>query len=44
MELETLDQAVVSAKQMASGFKQMMQGMGGLQDLQPQINPQGGGQ
>jgi Spy/CpxP family protein refolding chaperone len=40
MELETLDQAVVSAQKMTSGFKQVMEGMGSLQDLQPKIDPE----
>jgi hypothetical protein len=48
MELEKLDDAVVSARKMTSGLRQMMEGMGGLRDLQPLIeqNPpnQGGEQ
>lgn len=42
MDLESLDQAVGSAKQMTSGFRQMMEGMGGLRELQPKIDPTGG--
>jgi RNA polymerase sigma factor (sigma-70 family) len=48
MELEKLDDAVVSARKMTSGLRQMMEGMGGLRELQPLIeqNPpnQGGEQ
>jgi hypothetical protein len=43
MELETLDEAITSAKQMASGFKQVMEGMGNLRDLQPMIEGRPGG-
>lgn len=39
MDLESLDQAVGSAKQMTTGFKQMMEGMGNLQNLQPKLVP-----
>lgn len=39
MDLESLDQAVGSAQQMTSGFKQVMQGMGNLRELEPKINP-----
>ncbi|MGE9270865.1 MAG: hypothetical protein ACQKBU_08685, partial [Verrucomicrobiales bacterium] len=42
MDLETMDQAVGSAKQLTSGVLQMMEGMGGLQNLQPLLeNPTG---
>ena len=44
MELEALDQAVGSARQIAGGLKQMMQGMGGLQQLQPQGGEGSGGE
>ena len=40
MELEKLDDTVVAAKKMTSGLKQMMEGMGGLQDLGPLIEQQ----
>ncbi|OYV05985.1 MAG: hypothetical protein CFE26_08720, partial [Verrucomicrobiales bacterium VVV1] len=40
MELEKLDGTVVAAKKMTSGLKQMMEGMGGLQDLGPLIEQQ----
>ena len=42
--LETLDEAVGSAKKMTSGFKQVMEGMGSLRELQPQIAPGEGGE
>jgi len=41
MDLESLDQAVGSAKQMTSGFRQMMEGMGGLREIQPMLENQG---
>ena len=44
MELDTLDQAVVSAQKMTSGFKQVMEGMGSLQQLQPEIDPESTGE
>lgn len=44
MDLETLDKAVGSAKQMTSGIKQMMEGMGNLRDLQPKIEGTEGGE
>jgi len=44
MELETLDEAVGSAKQVTSGLKQMMEGMGNLRDLQPKIEGTGEGE
>lgn len=40
MELEKLDGTVIAAKKMTSGLKQMMEGMGGLQDLGPLIDQQ----
>jgi RNA polymerase sigma factor (sigma-70 family) len=40
MELEKLDGTVMSAKKMTSGLKQMMEGMGGLQDLGPLLEQQ----
>lgn len=40
MELEKLDGTVMSAKKMTSGLKQMMEGMGGLQDLGPMLEQQ----
>ncbi|MGB6220157.1 hypothetical protein [Haloferula sp.] len=36
MDLESLDQSISSAKQMTSGFKNIMQGMGNLQELEKQ--------
>ncbi|MBK1826353.1 hypothetical protein [Haloferula rosea] len=45
MDLESLDQAVSSAKQMTTGVRSMMEGMNGLRELQPlmeqQNNPEG---
>lgn len=38
MDLESLDQSISSAKQMTSGFKNIMQGMGNLQELEKQRN------
>lgn len=38
MDLENLDKAVGSAKQMTSGFKQMMEGMGNFRQIQPLMN------
>jgi hypothetical protein len=40
MELEKLDETVVSAKKLTGGLKQMMEGMGGLQDLGPLMERQ----
>lgn len=40
MELEKLDQTVESAKKLTTGFKSVMEGMGGLQDLGPMIEQQ----
>lgn len=40
MELEQLDRAVTSGKTVTSGLKQMMEGMGGLQDLAPLLEQQ----
>ena len=42
MDLETLDEAVGSAKKMTSGFRSMMEGMGTLRQLQPQIEGETG--
>ena len=36
MDLESLDKSISSAKQMTTGFKSIMQGMGNLQDLEKQ--------
>ncbi|MEP4078800.1 hypothetical protein [Haloferula sp.] len=36
MDLESLDKSISSAKQMTSGFKSIMQGMGNLQELENQ--------
>lgn len=44
MKLEEVDQAVGSARQIASGLRQMMEGMGGLQQLQPQLEGGDGGE
>ena len=44
MELDTLDEAVTGAKKMTSGFRSVMEGMGSLRQLQPQIDPEGGGE
>ena len=44
MGLETLDEAVGSAKKMTSGFRSMMEGMGTLRQLQPQIDGDSGDQ
>ena len=35
MELEKLDGAIGSAKKMTTGFRSIMEGMGGLQNLRP---------
>ena len=43
MELETLDEAVGSAKQVTTGLKQVMEGFGNLRNLQPQIEGGNGG-
>jgi hypothetical protein len=40
MELEKLDGTVMNAKKMTSGLKQMMEGMGGLQELGPMLEQQ----
>lgn len=40
MELEKLDQTVESAKKLTSGFKAVMEGMGGLKDLGPLMQQQ----
>ncbi|MDA0766599.1 MAG: hypothetical protein O3A87_07405 [Verrucomicrobia bacterium] len=40
MELDTLDEAVTGAKKMTSGFRSVLEGLGSLQELRPQIEPQ----
>lgn len=40
MELEKLDETIVSARKLTGGLKQMMEGMGGLQDLGPMLEQQ----
>lgn len=40
MPLEKLDESITSAHKMTSGIKQMMEGMGGLQELGPLIEAQ----
>ena len=40
MDLEKLDETVVSAKKLTGGLKQMMEGMGGLQNLGPLMEQQ----
>jgi hypothetical protein len=46
MELEKLDQGVESVKKLTTGFKSVMEGMGGLQNLGPMLEnprqPEGG--
>lgn len=39
MELEKLDDTVIAAKKLTGGLKQMMEGMGGLKDLGPMLDP-----
>ena len=39
MDLESLDKSISSAKQMTTGFKSIMQGMGNLQELEQQRKP-----
>jgi len=39
MELEKLDQTMTSVRQLTIGFKSMMEGMSGLQDLRPPEEP-----
>lgn len=43
MELEKLDEALTSMGKMTSGFRQAMEGMGTLRNLQPEIEPGSGG-
>lgn len=43
MELDNLGQAVGNARKMTSGFRTLMEGMGGLQQLQPRNGPGSGG-
>lgn len=40
MELEKLDETIVSAKKFTGGLKQVMEGIGGLQDLGPLMEQQ----
>ncbi len=40
MELEKLDETIASARKLTGGLKQMMEGMGGLQDLGPLLEQQ----
>lgn len=40
MELEKLDSTIESVKKLTTGFKSVMEGFGGLQDLGPLIQPQ----
>ena len=42
MELDAMDGAVTSAKKMTSGFRSVLEGMGGLQDLRPKVEPEAG--
>lgn len=44
MELEQLDRAVTSGKAITSGLKQMMEGVGGLQELAPLLEQRQQGQ
>jgi hypothetical protein len=39
MELQTLDDAVGNAKNITAGFRQVVEGMGAMRQLQPQIEP-----
>lgn len=41
MDLESLDKSISSAKQMTTGFKSIMQGMGNLQQLEQQRSSEG---
>lgn len=43
MELEKVDGTIQSVKKMSAGFKAIMEGMGGLQNLGPLTNPQNQG-
>jgi hypothetical protein len=40
MDLEKMDQTMTSVRQLTIGFKSMMEGMSGLQDLKPPEEPQ----
>ena len=42
MELENLDSTIVSVKKLTTGFKSVMEGFGGLQDLGPLLQQQQG--
>lgn len=43
MELDTLGEAVTGAQKMTSGFRTVIEGMGSLEQLRPQIDPEAGG-
>ncbi|MCF7675063.1 MAG: hypothetical protein K9N23_02190 [Akkermansiaceae bacterium] len=40
MDLEKMDQTITSVRKMTIGFKSLIEGMGGLQDLRPPTEPQ----
>ncbi len=40
MGLEKMDQTITSVRKMTIGFKSLMEGMGGLQDLRPPADPE----
>jgi hypothetical protein len=42
MELEKLDSTITSVKKVTTGIKSMMEGFGGLQDMRPLLEQQGG--
>jgi hypothetical protein len=42
MELEKLDTTINSVKKVTAGMKSVMEGFGGLQDMRPLLEPQGG--
>ncbi|MBN8457722.1 MAG: hypothetical protein J0M04_07785 [Verrucomicrobia bacterium] len=44
MGLEKLDQTITSVRKMTVGFKSLIEGMGGLQDLRPPAEPDKGGE
>lgn len=44
MGLEKLDQTMTSVRKMTVGFKSLIEGMGGLQDLRPPAEPDKGGE
>jgi hypothetical protein len=41
MELEKLDSTISSVKKVTTGIKSMMEGIGGLQEMRPLLEPQG---